>query len=41
MIAEKLVSIKVNDHVMVILDTSNTVHIFNLKGITFILYKNV
>ena len=37
MIADKLVSIKVNDHVVVILDTSNTVHIFNLKGITLIL----
>ena len=36
MIADSLVSIKVNDHVLVILDTSNTLHIFNLKGITFL-----
>ena len=35
MISDKLVSIKVNDHVLVILDTSNTVHIFNLKGKSF------
>ena len=41
MIADKLVSIKVNDHVMVILDTTNTLHIFNLKGISPTLYINV
>ena len=39
MIADKLVSIKVNDHVMVILDTTNTLHIFNLKGISLTLYN--
>ena len=39
-IADKLVSMKVNDHVMVVLDNSNTLHIFNLKGITFILVIN-
>ena len=39
-IADKLVSIKVNDHVLVVLDSSNTLHIFNLKGITFILLIN-
>ena len=33
MTADKLVSIKVNDHVLVILDSCNTLHIFNLKGI--------
>ena len=32
MMADSLVSIKVNEHVLVILDTSNTLHIFNLKG---------
>ena len=41
MIADKLVSIKVNDHVMVILDTTNTLHIFNLRGISPTLYINV